>query len=99
MFFKRRKSRLERARERIQDLAETGTTEARGRVPTGRREDTEHLSFIGGLMLGLVIGVLVAVVLTSRRDGARIARKRQTGIQLLPREEEAAGEDNPAATG
>lgn len=99
MFFKRRKSRLERTRDRIQNLAESGKVEARRRTSNDASDDTEHLSFIGGLMLGLVIGVLVAVVVSNRQFQLNEMRKHQTGIQLLPHQDEGSTENNPAATG
>lgn len=99
MFFKRRKTRLERARDRIQDLAESGKDEARRRAPTERRDDTEHLSFIGGLMLGLVVSVLVALVVSNLSAESNEARRRQIGIHLLPSQGEDDTNTSPAATG
>lgn len=99
MFFTRRKSRLERTRDRIQDLAESGKAEAKKRTSSGEREETEHLSFIGGMMLGLVVGVLVALVMSNRQEQISELRRHQTGIQLLPRQDDGGSQRNPAATG
>jgi hypothetical protein len=49
--------------------------------------DTPFLSLTGGLLLGLVVGMIVAAILLSRRDEGSTASQRQTGITLLPNQD------------
>jgi hypothetical protein len=67
-----------------------------------RREtggDTPRLSFAGGLLLGLLVGIVVAGILLNRRDEEAVERRRPTGITLLPHRkgEEARPESRSSA--
>lgn len=46
--------------------------------------DTPFLSMTGGLLLGLVVGMIVAAILLSRREDGAGETRRPTGITLLP---------------
>lgn len=73
----------------------------RKRVSRDRSGDTPLLSLAGGLLLGLFVGIVVAVILISRGDNEDAWHARHTGITLLPHqnEDEAAGDTSAAGTG
>jgi hypothetical protein len=54
------------------------------RLQRDTRGDTPRLSFAGGMLLGLFVGVVVAAILLNRRDDSAVERRRPTGITLLP---------------
>jgi len=54
--------------------------------------DTPFLSLTGGLLLGLVVGMIVAAILLNRRENGASGTRRPTRITLLPNQE---GGDQP----
>lgn len=64
--------------------------------------DSPMLSLAGGLLLGLFVGIIVAVVLISRSEDEESSSARHTGITLLPQQEgegESPGDKSAAVTG
>lgn len=76
--------------------------EVRKRVRRDSRDDSPMLSLAGGLLLGLFVGIIVAVVLISRSEDEESSSGRHTGITLLPQhdgEEEPNRDKSAAVTG
>jgi hypothetical protein len=64
------------------------------RVSRDSSGDTPFLSLTGGLLLGLLVGVIVAGILIGRRHDGDSASQRQTGIKLLLSNEEIGDADS-----
>jgi len=74
----------------------------RKRVSRDSSADTPMLSLAGGLLLGIFVGIVVAVILISRNDGDESSSARHTRITLLPQrdgESEATEDKSAAETG
>lgn len=55
---------------------------------TSSDEDTSSLSFFSGVLLGLIVGVVVAILLAPQPGSETREQVAQTGIELLPHNEE-----------
>ena len=73
----------------------------RKRVAQDTSSDTPWLSLAGGLLLGLVVGMIVAVILISRGEDDESSNARHTGITLLPSQDDdqVAGDESATGTG
>jgi hypothetical protein len=72
----------------------------RKRMSRDNSADTPMLSLAGGLLLGIFVGIVVAVILISRNDGDESSSARHTRITLLPhREGEAEASEGKSAAG
>lgn len=69
----------ERVQQRIDNLRDKDWEQY---VP--QEEDTSSLSFFSGLLLGLIVGTLVAVLLAPQPGSNTRQQVKQTGIELLP---------------
>lgn len=116
---RRRRSRRERLMRKVEDLRKRAPSMPElpelpdrpelpelhmpRRLTRDTRGDTPRLSFAGGVLLGLLVGIVVAGILLNRRDEDAVERRRPTGITLLPhrRGEEAqpASSRSSAVTG
>lgn len=83
---------------KLRDLSARQVRGMRKRVSRDTGGDTPMLSLAGGLLLGLLVGVVVAVILISRGEGEGAAQARPTGITLLPAQGEEASEHGESAT-
>ena len=71
----------------------------RKRVSQDSSGDTPWLSLAGGLLLGLVVGMIVAVILISRSEDDDSSGARHTGITLLPSQDGDQSIEDESATG
>ena len=71
----------------------------RKRVSQDSSGDTPLLSLAGGLLLGLVVGMIVAVILISRSEDDDSSSARHTGITLLPSQDGGQSIEDESATG
>jgi len=88
------------SRPELPSLPSRPKIDVRKRVARDSGGDTPMLSLAGGLLLGLFVGVIVAVILVSRSEDDDASSARHTGITLLPHrdgEGEAASGDKSAA--
>lgn len=91
---RRRRSRRERLMLQIEDLRKRAPSMPElpdlpevhlpRKLTRDTRGDTPRLSFAGGVLLGLLVGIVVAGILLNRRDEDAVERRRPTGITLLP---------------
>ncbi len=114
-FLRRRRSRRERVRRHVRDLRERlpeppdlpdfpdvpSLREIRvpGRSKRSASQDSPLLSLAGGLLLGLLVGIVVAFVLIARGENEDASSQRQTGITLLPEQSEESRASSTASTG
>lgn len=80
------------SRPELPSLPSKPSLDIRKRVSRDTSGDTPLLSLAGGLMLGLFVGIIVAVILISRSEDEESSSARHTGITLLPQHD---GEDSP----
>lgn len=82
-FRRRRKRLVERLIDRLHATTQVPVRELRARAtdPSG---DTLRLSFVTGLLLGLLIGVGVSVALRARSGWSALSDTHRTSIELLP---------------
>lgn len=59
---------------------------------TTKDEETSSLSFFSGMLLGLIVGTVVAILLAPQSGSSTREQVVQTGIELLPNSE-TDGED------
>ena len=71
----------------------------RKRVTHDTGGDTPLLSLAGGLLLGLVVGMIVAVILISRSEDDEPSSARHTGITLLSSQDGDQPAEDESATG
>jgi len=86
----------------LPSLPERPQLDVRKRVSRDSSSDTALLSLAGGLLLGLFVGIVVAVILISRTEDEEGSSARHTGITLLSHrdgEDEAAGDKSAVGTG
>lgn len=100
MRFRRRKSRRQQLAQRLRDASSRLPSRDHPAAMLDVHQDSASLSFAGGLLLGLLVGIVVVLVLTLRSDSGTEPHVRQTGIKLLPRRREAESQaERPTATG
>lgn len=61
---------------------------------TSNDDDASSLSFFSGLLLGLIVGAVIALILAPQPGGTTREQVKQTGIELLPM---GNGDDEGAA--
>lgn len=83
--FWKKKSRAERIADRVQSARSWVEDEASRRVGQDDSGDTFWLSFVSGALLGICVGIVVAITLSRQVDGRDTSQTRPTGIELLPR--------------
>lgn len=59
---------------------------------TSSDDDTSSLSFFSGILLGLIVGVVVAILLAPQSGSDTREQVVQTGIELLPQSDEDSGD-------
>jgi hypothetical protein len=58
---------------------------------TSSDDDTSSLSFVSGMLLGLIVGTIVAILLAPQSGSDTREQVVQTGIELLPHDDEDEG--------
>lgn len=84
---RRRKTRRQRLARRLQDASSVLSLSQR-RPSTLEKQDSVGLSLAGGLLLGLLVGIIVALVLALGTEHRTEPQVRNTGIELLPPQDE-----------
>lgn len=82
---RRKKSRTERIADQVKSAKSWVDKEATRRVRQDDSSDSFWLSFVSGALLGICVGVVVAITLSKQLDGRTTTQTRPTGIELLPR--------------
>lgn len=57
---------------------------------TSSDDDTSSLSFFSGMLLGLIVGVVVAILLAPQSGSETREQVVQTGIELMPNSDDEA---------
>ncbi len=83
-------------RPELPSLPSAPALDVRKRVSRDTGGDTPLLSLAGGLLLGLFVGIIVAVILISRSEDEESSSARHTGITLLPHQGSDAASEEPS---
>jgi hypothetical protein len=59
---------------------------------TTQEDDTSSLSFFSGILLGMIVGVIVAIMLAPQSGSDTREQVIQTGIELMPNSDDEESE-------
>jgi hypothetical protein len=63
---------------------------------TAQEDDTSSLSFFSGILLGMIVGVIVAIMLAPQSGSDTREQVIQTGIELMPNSDDEESETTSA---